>query len=40
MLLVLSSCTKVDSDAWCDKLDDKPNDDWTANEAGDYTKHA
>ena len=39
MLLALSSCAKVGSDAWCEKQEDKPKGDWTATEAGDYTKY-
>jgi hypothetical protein len=39
MLVALSSCAKVGSDAWCEKQEDKPKGDWTANEAGDYTQY-
>ena len=39
ILLAISSCAKVGSDAWCEKQEDKPKGDWTANEAGDYTKY-
>jgi hypothetical protein len=40
---VLSSITacapEVGTDAWCEKMSNKPKGDWTANEAGDYAKH-
>ena len=39
MLLALSSCAKVGSDAWCEKQEDKPKGDWTANEAADYAQY-
>jgi hypothetical protein len=38
--LLLTACSpEVGSQAWCDKLKDKPKGDWTANEATDYAKH-
>lgn len=43
MSLLLLCCTacapEVGSDAWCEKMQDKPKGDWTANEAGDFAKH-
>ena len=37
---VLSGCApEVGSEAWCNKLSEKPKGEWTANEAGDYAKH-
>jgi len=43
MLLVAAlsttSCAKIGSDAWCENLEERPKGDWTANEAGDYTKY-
>ena len=39
-LTLLSACTpEIGSKAWCDKMQDKPKGDWTANEAADYAKH-
>lgn len=39
-LMLLTACSpEVGSQAWCDKLKDKPKGDWTANEATDYAKH-
>ena len=33
-------CTpEVGSEAWCEKMQNKPKGDWTANEAGDYALH-
>ena len=37
--LLLTSCAKVGSDAWCENMEDKPKGDWTVDEAGDYTKY-
>ena len=37
--LLLSSCAKVGSDIWCQNMEEKPKGDWTAIEAGDYTKY-
>ena len=37
--LLPSSCAKTGSDAWCENMEEKPKADWTANEAGDYTKY-
>ncbi len=36
---LLGCAPEVGSEAWCKKLDKKPKGDWTANEAGDYTKN-
>jgi hypothetical protein len=39
-LLLLGACEpEVGSDAWCEKMAEKPKGEWTASEAGDYTKH-
>ncbi len=39
LCLFLASCSpEVGSEAWCDKMDDKPKGDWTANEATEYAK--
>jgi hypothetical protein len=33
------ACAPVGSEAWCEKMKNKPKGDWTANEAGDYALH-
>ena len=30
---------EVGSEKWCEKMEDKPKGDWSANEAADYAKH-
>ena len=37
--LALSACSKVGSESWCEDLKDKPKGEWTADEAGQYTKY-
>ena len=40
VLASLTACApEVGSEKWCDKMKEKPKKDWTAQEAGDYTKH-
>ena len=40
MLFALSACAPgVGSEEWCNAMKEKPKADWTANEAGDYTKY-
>lgn len=37
---MLSACEpEVGSPKWCEKMEEKPKGDWTANEAKDYLKH-
>ena len=39
-LLSVASCSpEVGSEAWCQKMKEKPKGDWTANEAVDFGKH-
>jgi len=39
-LAMASGCTpEVGSEAWCQKLAEKPKGDWTGNEAADYARH-
>jgi hypothetical protein len=38
-LQLMACAAEVGSDKWCASLQEKPKGDWTANEAGDYTKH-
>lgn len=36
----LAGCApEVGSEKWCNKMKEKAKKDWTAQEAGDYTKH-
>jgi hypothetical protein len=37
---LLVACTpEVGTEKWCEMMDDKPNCDWSVNEATDYAKH-
>ena len=37
--LFLAGCSpEVGSKAWCDAMDKKPKGEWSANDAGEYTK--
>jgi hypothetical protein len=38
-ILTLSCAPEVGSDAWCEKMNETPKGDWSANEAADYAKH-
>ena len=39
-VLALAGCSpEVGSDAWCAEMKEKPKGEWTANEAGDFTRH-
>jgi hypothetical protein len=37
--ILLSSCAKVGSEAWCEQMKDKDRGEWTVNEATDFTRH-
>lgn len=37
--LSITGCTKVGSEAWCAKLKDTPEGEWTVNEITDFAKH-
>jgi len=40
LVLLQSACApEVGSDAWCEDLKKKPKSEWTANEAGNFTRH-
>lgn len=40
MALTLTGCSpEVGSKAWCEKMDEKPAGDWTANEAANYASN-
>ncbi len=30
---------QVGSESWCERMDDTPKGDWTANQAADYARH-
>ena len=39
-LVSIGGCApEVGSEAWCEGLKEKPKGEWTANEAGNFTKH-
>jgi hypothetical protein len=37
--LLLAACDRVGSEAWCEKLNEKPKGEWTLDETEDYTKY-
>lgn len=40
ILALLAGCSAdVGSEAWCLQMKDKPNTDWTVNEAADFANH-
>lgn len=39
VFLITACGDRVGSEAWCDKLDQKPKSEWTLEETGDYTKY-
>jgi len=39
ILAIVGGCATVGSEAWCEKMADKPKGDWTANEASEYAKN-
>ena len=38
-ILTLSCSPEVGSEAWCEKMNETPKGDWSANEAADYAKN-
>jgi len=39
-MIALAACEpEVGSEAWCERMDDTPKGDWTANQAADYARH-
>jgi len=38
-MLSLSGCSEPGSKGWCDSMKDKDKSQWTAEEAGIFTKH-
>ena len=39
-LVLLAACApEVGTQKWCEQLDEKPNGEWTVNEAKAYAKH-
>ena len=40
MIAGLTGCSpEVGSEAWCQKMNEKPKGDWSTNEAADFAKH-
>ncbi|MYM62526.1 DUF3012 domain-containing protein [Pseudomaricurvus sp. HS19] len=39
LVLVTGCSPKVGSEAWCDKMKETPNGDWSTNDASAYTKN-
>ncbi len=37
-MFLVGCAPEVGSKAWCEAMDKKPKGDWTASEAGEYTK--
>ena len=37
--LAVSACDRVGSEAWCENQKEKPKNEWTLQETGDYTKY-
>jgi hypothetical protein len=38
--LGMAACApEVGSDAWCERMEQTPKGDWTANQAADYARH-
>ncbi len=39
-LIAVTACEpEIGSEAWCERMDDTPKGDWTANQAADYARH-
>ena len=39
-LITVAACEpEIGSEAWCERMDDTPKGDWTANQAADYARH-
>ena len=39
IILLLSACERVGSDAWCEKQKERPKGEWTLDESSQYTKY-
>ncbi len=40
LVVVVAACSpEVGSKEWCDEMKEKPKGEWSANEAGDFTKN-
>jgi hypothetical protein len=37
--VLLTGCDRIGSEAWCEKQSQRPKEDWTFEEAADYTKY-
>jgi hypothetical protein len=39
-IVAIAACEpEVGSEAWCERMDETPKGDWTANQAADYARH-
>ncbi len=39
-IVAIAACEpEVGSEAWCERIDETPKGDWTANQAADYARH-
>ena len=36
--LLVACSPEMGSESWCEEMDEKPQGDWTANDAGEYAK--
>ena len=38
--MAIAACEpEIGSESWCERMDDTPKGDWTANQAADYARH-
>jgi hypothetical protein len=37
--LLMAGCDRIGSEAWCEKQSQRPKEDWTLEEAADFTKY-
>jgi hypothetical protein len=39
IIMLLSACTKIGSDAWCEQKKEQPKGEWTVQETTQFTKY-
>jgi hypothetical protein len=39
LFVAIGCAPEVGSEAWCERMDETPKGDWTANQAADYARH-
>ena len=39
IVMLLSGCTRIGSDAWCDQIKEQPKGGWTVEETTQFTKY-